>query len=687
MGESGTDSFTYTVTDEHDAQSTATVTITITGVNDPPVAGDGVYGTNEDTPIGDSLTSHASDPDTSDTLTFSGDSASALGATVTVNADGTFTYDPRLSIALQALLPGQSVVDTFTYTVTDPSGATAGATVTVDVAGVNDNPTAGDDSFSGILEDSSGNVLDVLPNDSTAPDSGETLGIIAVGPTSAGGTVVVNGAVLEYTPKADFFGVETFTYTVEDGNGGTDTATVAVTVTPQNDPPTAANDGYQFIANTGSHVLNVLGNDTIAPDVGEVLTIVSTSPASAGGTVVNQGGQLLYTPAVGFDGTETFTYTISDGNGGTDTATVTVEVIAFVPSSLSGRVYVDADADGVFDPGERGVGGVSVTLTGVDLFATSVYLTTTTADDGSYSFAGLSPGTYTVSEAQPLFLLDGPERIGTQGGQNPANDQLSMVVPLAGGVFGQGNDFTESGMEAQYISIWDFLNTSSRNGILFATDVYTGQLWFSFLDGWSGYSRATAQISADRSTLYVTVVDQASNAYVMSVPFRESATLHIRGSSGTRYLSQLLLSAADFRRVASGGAPPAGAGAPAQAPSPGAAATAAPATSTDVSSELLSAALAAASDAEGGPEEPAAPAASCRIAEDQLAVVDAAFGGTEARDESLAVDAVLSNAGDVGFWGTLSDGLWDQQQGDFYGWDGAAALTLPWEGNSNESAY
>ncbi len=83
----------------------------------------------------------------------------------------------------------------------------------------------------------------MLANDSTAPDTGETLTVASV-TQPANGTVTLTGGVVRFTPPAGFNGTVTFTYTVSDGNGGTDTATVTVTVTPVNDPPTANDDTF-----------------------------------------------------------------------------------------------------------------------------------------------------------------------------------------------------------------------------------------------------------------------------------------------------------------------------------------------------------------------------------------------------------------------------------------------------------
>ena len=121
-------------------------------------------------------------------------------------------------------------VDTFTYTVTDGTG-TDTATVTVQVTPVNDPPTANDDAFM-VPENTVDSVFRVRDNDTTAPDSGETLTIVSVSSPSAGGSLSIapGGYWLLYTPATNYIGAETFTYTIRDDGGATAQATVTVTV-------------------------------------------------------------------------------------------------------------------------------------------------------------------------------------------------------------------------------------------------------------------------------------------------------------------------------------------------------------------------------------------------------------------------------------------------------------------------
>jgi uncharacterized repeat protein (TIGR01451 family)/fimbrial isopeptide formation D2 family protein len=111
-------------------------------------------------------------------------------------------------------------------------------------------------------------------------------------------------------------------------------------------------------------------------------------------------------------------------------------------ASISGAAYIDADNDGVFDAGETGLAGVTITLTGTDDLGNAVSLTTTTAADGSYSFGNLRPGSYTLTETQPAGLLDGLDSAGTPGGGVAGNDVISAIT-LTSGLSSVGNNFAE----------------------------------------------------------------------------------------------------------------------------------------------------------------------------------------------------------------------------------------------------
>ena len=211
--------------------------------------------------------------------------------------------------------------DSFTYTISDGNGGSATATVTVTVNQVitNTPPVARNDSATTQQDQSV--TINVLSNDSDADN--DPLSISSVG-SANNGNVHVNGPSVVYTPNTGFYGNDSFTYSISDGNGGLATATVFVTVNQviSNTPPVARNDSATTQQDQ-SVTINVLSNDSDADN--DPLSISAVGSANNGSVQVN-GSTVVYTPNTGFYGTDSFTYTISDGNGGTDQANVTVTV-------------------------------------------------------------------------------------------------------------------------------------------------------------------------------------------------------------------------------------------------------------------------------------------------------------------------------------------------------------------------
>jgi uncharacterized repeat protein (TIGR01451 family) len=112
------------------------------------------------------------------------------------------------------------------------------------------------------------------------------------------------------------------------------------------------------------------------------------------------------------------------------------------PSSLSVLVFSDLNNNGTQDPGEAGIGGVAVTLTGTDDLSNAVNIPATTAPDGTFTFGILRPGTYTITETQPGAFLDGRDTAGTLGGSTLVNDAISGII-VAPAQNGTGNRFGE----------------------------------------------------------------------------------------------------------------------------------------------------------------------------------------------------------------------------------------------------
>jgi len=315
------DSFEFTVSDGV-LSDTGLFTITVTPVNDAPVAVDDSYNTNEDQTLTVNSASGVLSNDTdaeSNPLTATKLTNPAHGTLSYFNANGSFRYKPSTNYF---------GTDSFTYKTTDSNGAISTATVTINVAAVNDRPDADADSFI-TNEDTVLNftVGDLLDNDSDADN--DVLTISSFTQPSAGSLVLV-GSTFTFTPNLNYFGLTGFSYTINDGNGGSDSTTVFITVRPINDNPIAVDDVYNtnedqaLVVNTYS--AGLLPNDSDVDSL-ILLTDLAAGGDPLNGTVsVNLNGTFTYTPNANFAGVDTFTYRVRDLLGGSDTATVTINV-------------------------------------------------------------------------------------------------------------------------------------------------------------------------------------------------------------------------------------------------------------------------------------------------------------------------------------------------------------------------
>ncbi len=325
---------------------TASTTLTVTPLADAPVlAGGGqdlAYTENDAAAVIDATVNVASDAD--DTLM--GGATVTLSAGLTsgdllgfANQNGiTGSYDAGTGVltlsgnatlaqytaALQSVTfrstsddpTAVSTTRTITWQVTDAdsdgAGAAASNTVTSTIT-VNATPDLVDDTA--VTDEDNSVVVAVLAND----DQGTPTGTVSGVTDGSHGTVAINpDGTVTYTPNADYHGSDTFTYTVTDGNGDSRTATVTVTVNPVVDiaDDTAETDEDTAVTTT------VLGNDTF-----EGTPVVTAVTQGANGTVtINADNTITYTPNADFNGTDSYTYTVTSPAGITETATVNVTV-------------------------------------------------------------------------------------------------------------------------------------------------------------------------------------------------------------------------------------------------------------------------------------------------------------------------------------------------------------------------
>lgn len=315
--DTGSETLLYLEDDRVPAESVAFGNITLTITDDFSLVGDSFTVVEDSTT--NSLDVLANDSvNQGSTLTLDSVTQPTTGGTVSISG-GQVNFVPAPNFVGQA---------NFTYTASSGSSQGTG-NVVVTVTDVNDPPLAASDTFT--VDVGSGlTTLDVLANDSFAPDTGETLSIASVSTTSAGSTVTIsgNGQQINYTPAASFTGVDDFTYTVSDGTA-TAVTTVSVTVATVDDPPTAVDDAFAVVEDASEASFDVLANDSRDGE-NQAFTIVSVQAVSDGGTaaVSSDGLQLQYQPAANFSGVETVRYTIRDTGGGTASATATFTVTA-----------------------------------------------------------------------------------------------------------------------------------------------------------------------------------------------------------------------------------------------------------------------------------------------------------------------------------------------------------------------
>ncbi|EGQ8321305.1 tandem-95 repeat protein, partial [Vibrio parahaemolyticus] len=205
--------------------------------------------------------------------------------------------------------------ETITFTAKDPSGESVNQTVDFTVAPVVDIEADSAD----VVEDTP-TIINVLGND-TFESTDKVVSLDAENGPKNGTVIVNNDGTVTYTPDDNYVGEDTFTYIVTSG-GVSESTTVSVDVTPENDAPVAKDD--TAITDEDTPVtIDVLPNDT---DVdGDKLSVESASVPKEQGTVEVVNGKLVFTPAENFNGDAEITYTVTDGQL-TDEAKVTVTV-------------------------------------------------------------------------------------------------------------------------------------------------------------------------------------------------------------------------------------------------------------------------------------------------------------------------------------------------------------------------
>ena len=300
----GSDSFTFKANDGSADSNIATISITVNAVNDFPVAEDQSVSTYEDK--AKDITLEATDTD-GDALTYLVVEPPVHGTLGSVIGSGV-TYTPAANYFGS---------DSFTFKANDGSADSNTATISITVNAVNDVPVAEDQSVSTNEDTEKGITL------AATDTEWDALTYLVVEPPVHGTFGSVVGSGVTYTPAANFFGSDSFTFKANDGSADSNTATISITVNAVNDVPVANDQSVttnenimKVIALTGSDVENDLLNFAVV-----------TSPTHGSlGTMT--GSSLTYTPATNYFGSDSFTFKVNDGKADSNTATVSITITA-----------------------------------------------------------------------------------------------------------------------------------------------------------------------------------------------------------------------------------------------------------------------------------------------------------------------------------------------------------------------
>ena len=313
----GVDTFTYKANDGDLDSNVVTVSITVSPVNDAPVASAQSVNVNEDAAI--AITLAGSDID-----------GASLAFTAGAPAHGALTGTaPNLTYTPTAHYYGS---DSFTFTVNDGILTSAAATVSITVNRVNHAPVAEAQAL-GVNEDASV-ALTLTGSDF----DGNSLTYTAGSP--AHGVLTGTAPNLTYKPAANYNGLDSFTFTANDGIINSAAATVSITVNPVNDPP-LANSQSVGVNENGPLAITLTGGDVD----GDGLTFaIATAPTH--GTVSLAGAVATYTANLHYVGPDSFTFTANDGTLTSDAATVAITTEKLINGSFEMADYTGWTASG-----------------------------------------------------------------------------------------------------------------------------------------------------------------------------------------------------------------------------------------------------------------------------------------------------------------------------------------------------
>jgi VCBS repeat-containing protein len=460
QGASVNDVFSYTVQDANGATSTTTLTITVTGTNDGPVANADTDTTSENAAVLVDVLANDTDVDNGAVLTVTAASA-PVGQGSALVVGNQVEFDPGADF--DYLAAGESVDVVVSYDITDENGATDSSTITITVTGTNDAPTidAGGTDADGaatelpnndpnegtFVHTDSGTIafddLDLSDTHSASftPQGGGYLGSFTLDPVNQAGDSVgwdfsVSDADLDFLDEGETL-VQTYTVEIDDGNGGTVTQDVTITLTGAGDGPQtewyidnsavgSANLGTQADPYTSIAAFNAAQGTLGGPQVGHtVYLLAGTGTYSESDGINLLDDQILVGVA---DGMVRPTIVTTDGtNHGIELAQNNTVSGLDIGDTMGADI---SDSNGsvgnltIFDVGSSGTGQIVDIDQGGTLNVTLNSAESTGSAGGAVDLANVG-GSFTVSGATSIT--------GAHSGGGIDITGASAAVSFAGG--------------------------------------------------------------------------------------------------------------------------------------------------------------------------------------------------------------------------------------------------------------
>ena len=437
----GGDSFTIVANDGAENSASAAIDITVESVNDPPTANSRSLVTDEDVAVDVLLT--ATDVE-GDTLTYSIITPPANGS---VNGDPpTITYTPDLNF---------NGNDTFTFMAGDGTDNSVPATVSININSLNDPPVANGQHIT-TLED---NAVEIIL--SAVDVDGDGLSFMILD-SPIHGSLSGTPPQMIYTPGANYHGVDSFTFKVNDGSVNSAPATVSIDVEPVNDAPMANNKTVATPEDT-EVAITLTGIDV---DKDPLIFSIATPPLN--GILDGEPPNITYIPNAEFNGLDRFTFFVNDGSVNSPGATITITV-----NPVNDPPTVDGQSLGTLEDTP-----LAITLTGSDIDSANISFSVVTHPSKG-SLSGTTPNLVYTPRAD-VHGNDSFSIIANDGALNSVPASIDIVIdpvndaPLANDLVVAGPEDTSitgvvTGSDVDGDIIAFSLANSPANGMLSGT--------------------------------------------------------------------------------------------------------------------------------------------------------------------------------------------------------------------------